>query len=112
MAKANDTPVAAAGIVAIGSMILASSCCLPVLPFVAAAGAAGASALPTSARPYLLGVSVLSIGFGFYQARLVTQCKAGAGRFSLWLLWTSAAVVGISIFFPQMLANVAADLLD
>lgn len=52
---------------AVGSVIAASSCCLPILPLFLAAGFAGSSAFLMAARPYLPGVSVLLIGYGFYQ---------------------------------------------
>jgi hypothetical protein len=44
---------ALASVAAIGSVLAASSCCLPVLPFLFAAGAAGGSAFLTTTRPYL-----------------------------------------------------------
>ena len=43
-----------ASLAALGSVIAASSCCLPLLPFLFAAGAAGTSALAAQLRPYLL----------------------------------------------------------
>ena len=52
---------ALASLAAIGSVLAASSCCLPVLPFVMAAGVAGTSAFLNAARPYLLAVSVVFI---------------------------------------------------
>jgi len=102
---------AAASLAALGSVILASSCCLPVLPFVAAAGAAGASTFLIAARPYLLGCAVLSIGYGFYQARHARQCNARPSALASYTLWASAVLVGLSIFFPQILADLAATFL-
>lgn len=58
---------------ALASAVAASSCCLPLLPFVAAAGFAGSSALFTAVRPYLLMVSVLLIGFAFFQSHRATS---------------------------------------
>jgi hypothetical protein len=58
-----------ASLAAIGSVLVASSCCLPVLPFVMAASFASGSAFLSAARPYLLAASVFFIAFGFYQAR-------------------------------------------
>jgi hypothetical protein len=43
-----------ASLAALGSVIAASSCCLPLLPFLFAAGAAGTSAFVAQLRPYLL----------------------------------------------------------
>jgi len=90
-----------ASVGAVASALAASSCCLPLLPFVAAAGLAGGSALLATLRPYLLGASVLLIGYGFYQARRATQCNCRPRLISRILLWSSAALVAVMIFFPQ-----------
>jgi uncharacterized membrane protein YdjX (TVP38/TMEM64 family) len=55
-----------ASLAALGSVVLASSCCLPMFPFIFAAGAAGSSAFFVKIRPFLLAASLLSIGFAFY----------------------------------------------
>ena len=102
---------AVASVAAIGSVILASSCCFPILPFVFAAGAAGGSTVLTALRPYLLVASLLFVAYGFYQAWRAKQCDCRPGILSSVLLWTSAVLVAVSIFFPQALANAAADLL-
>ena len=103
---------AGASIAAIGSVLAASSCCLPILPFVAAAaGLAGSSAFLAAARPYLLGASVLFIAFGFYQAWRAKQCHSRSSTIGSVLLWLSAVLVLVSIFFPQVIANAAANLL-
>jgi hypothetical protein len=96
---------------AMGSVIAASSCCLPVLPLFFAAGFAGSSAVLTALRPYLLGASVVFIAYAFYQAWRAKQCRKRPSMVSLVLLWTSAFVVVVSLFFPQVLANLAANLL-
>lgn len=100
-----------AGIAAVGSVLAASSCCLPVLPFVAAAGFAGGSAFLAAARPYLLGASILFIAFGFYQASRAKKCQRRPSVAGSVLLWVSALFVVVSIFFPQLMANAAANLL-
>src|SRR5262245_20206187 len=100
-----------ASIAAVGSVLAASSCCLPVLPFMMAAGLAGSSAFLSAARPYFLAASVLLIAFGFYQARSAKKCQRRPGFISSALLWVSAGFVFLSIFFPQALANTAASLL-
>jgi hypothetical protein len=109
-ANANGTRSAAASIAAIGSVIVASSCCLPILPFLFAAGAAGSSALLTELRPYLMGASILFVAYGFYSARRAKQCNCRPSILHSILLWTSAVFVAISIFFPQVLANAVASL--
>jgi hypothetical protein len=102
---------ALASVAAIASVIAASSCCLPILPFVFAASLAGSAAVLTALRPYLLGSSVLFIAYGFYQAQQDKRCSRKPGIIGLLLLWLSAFFVFVSIFFPQVIANVAANFL-
>jgi putative Ca2+/H+ antiporter (TMEM165/GDT1 family) len=96
---------------ALGSVVLASSCCLPLLPFLFAAGAAGTSAFFVKLRPFLLAASVLFIAFGFYQKWRAKQCQCKPNLMSTALLWFSAIVVLIFILFPQAIANILANLL-
>lgn len=96
---------------ALGSVIVASSCCLPLFPFLFAAGTAGASAFVGKARPYLLAVSVLLIAFAFYKSWRARQCSCKPGLLSTILLWFSAIMVFTFIFFPQMIANFLANIL-
>jgi hypothetical protein len=103
-----STRTAWAGVASVLSLVAASVCCLPVLPFMAAAGLAGTSAFLSAARPYLLGVSLLAIGYGFYQARRAKQCGRRPGIAGPTLLWLSLAIVAVSILFPQALANLVA----
>ena len=51
--KSGSTSTVVARLAAFGSVIAASSCCLPLLPFLFAAGAAGTSAFVAQLRPYL-----------------------------------------------------------
>jgi hypothetical protein len=96
---------------ALASVIAASSCCLPLLPFLVAAGAAGTSAFVGKLRPYLLVASVVLIVFAFYKSWRAKRCKRKPGRFSTALLWFSAIVVFVFIFFPQVIANLIANIL-
>ena len=107
----NGRRTALVSIAAVGGVLAASSCCLPVLPFVVAAAFAGGSTFLSAARPYLLGVSILLIAYGFYQAGRAKKCKLRPSVAGSVLLWVSAVFVFISIFFPQVMANAAADLL-
>src|SRR5437660_11428772 len=86
---------------ALASAVAASSCCLPLLPFVAAAGFAGSSALFTAVRPYLLALSVLLIGFAFYRAHRAKRCNCRPSKLSTAVLWFSAGIVTVMILFPQ-----------
>ena len=98
----------AASLAAIGSVVAASSCCLPLFPFMMAAGLAGTSAFLTEVRPYLLVGSILFIAFGFYQARRARKCNRRTSTVALVLLCVSAGFVLISILFPQIIANAIA----
>ena len=110
--KSDSRSTVVASLAALGSVIVASSCCLPLLPFLFAAGAAGTSALAVRLRPYFaLVLSVLLIAFGFYRSWRAQQCNCKPSRISTFLLWFSATVVVAFIFFPQVIANLLADLL-
>ena len=104
-----------AALSAVGSVLAAGTCCLPVLPFVLAAGTAGSARfLPTflgALRPYLLGLSVLLIALGFYQSRRATRCNCKPNAISQLVLWLSALIVAISILLPQAFADLVERLL-
>lgn len=101
----------AASLAALGSVALASSCCLPLFPFLVAAGAAGSSAFFVTIRPFLLAASVLLIAFGFYQRWRAKKCQCKPSLISAILLWFSTVVVLVFSLFPQAIANLLADLL-
>ena len=94
---------------AVGGILAAASCCLPILPFAVAAGLAGGSAFLSAARPYLLGVSVLLAGYGFYEVRRARKCRRRPSVVVSALVWLSMAFVLFSILFPQAMANAAAN---
>lgn len=108
--ETRDSRTAIASLAAIGSVIAASSCCLPILPFAFAAGFAGTSAVLGVMRPYLLGAAVLFIAYGFYQAWRTKQCQRRPSLLSYLFLGASTVLVAVSIVFPQVLANAAANL--
>ncbi len=105
----------AAAISAVGSVLAAATCCLPVLPFVVVAGTAGSARFLSSfigaLRPYLLGASVLFIALGFYQSRRASQCNCKPSVLSQVVLWVSALIVAISILLPQVFADLVERLL-
>ncbi len=113
--KPSSKGALAAALSAVGSVLAAATCCLPVLPFVLAAGTAGSAAFLssfiTSLRPYLLGVSVVFIAFGFYQSRRASQCNCKPSVLSQVILWLSALIVAISILLPQAFADLVERLL-
>jgi hypothetical protein len=97
-----------ASIVAILSSIATIGCCLP-LGFAAALGAGAASVFFATLRPWLLGLSVALLTFGFWQQRRVSQCSIRARKMGNILLWTALAVVLGMIVFPQQIAAFIAD---
>src|SRR5260370_39466527 len=54
-ASSSGASTAAVSFAAIGSVLAASSCCLPLFPFMMAAGLAGTAAFLSQVRPYLFG---------------------------------------------------------
>jgi hypothetical protein len=104
----NSRKTALASLGAIGSILAATSCCWPILPFLFAAGTAGSSVWLMRLRPYLLAASTLFVAFGFYQAWRAKRCHSKPRLLSTLLLWFSAVVVLVSILFPEALANLLA----
>jgi len=114
--KTSSKGALAAALSAVGSVLAAATCCLPVLPFVLAAGTASSATFLSSyisaLRPYLLGVSVLFIALGFYQSRRrASQCNCKPSLLSQVVLWVSALIVAISILLPQAFADLVERLL-
>lgn len=97
-----------ASLAAILSSIATLSCCLP-LGFAAAIGTGAASAFFTTLRPWLLGLSVALIAFGFWQQHRAKQCAVRGRLLGNVLLWAAVAVVLGMILFPQEIAGVIAD---
>lgn len=98
----------ASSIVAIGSVLAASSCCLPLGTLWLAAGAAGAGALIDQYRPWLMGLSLALIAYGFFEASRAKKCGRNPGWLSRGLLWFSLIFVGVSLLFPQIFASLLA----
>jgi hypothetical protein len=99
-----------ASLAALGSAVLASSCCLPLLPFLAAAGTAGGSAFFVKLRPFLVAASVGFVALGFYQGWRAKRCGRKQSVLSSTMLWISAFFVLVFTLFPQAMANFIADL--
>jgi hypothetical protein len=93
---------------AILSSLASLSCCLP-LGFAAALGTGAASAFLTTLRPWLLGLSVVLLGLGFWQQRRATQCAVKGKVVGKILLWAAVIVVLGMILFPQQIAGFLAD---
>jgi len=83
------------------------SCCLP-LGFAAALGAGAASAFFATLRPWLLGLSIALIGFGFWQQHRAKQCAIRGRWLGKVLLWAAVVMVLGMILFPQQIAGLVA----
>jgi hypothetical protein len=83
-------------------------CCLP-LGFAGALGAAGASAFLQRFRPWLLALSMVFLGVGFWQRRCAKLCAAKRNYLSTVLFWTAVVLVVAMIVFPQEIAGFVAD---
>jgi hypothetical protein len=94
---------------AILTSLLTLGCCLP-LPFLGAAGLASASVFLAGARPWLLGLSVILLGAGFYQVYRGMRCRARQSKTAIALLSLATLVVVLLLLFPQVIASVLADL--
>jgi hypothetical protein len=99
---------AAPAVGALASLAAALSCCLPLGPVVAAAGAAGASAFLVHARPYLMGLSLALLAFGFWRAYARKACTPHPAIWPRLLLWLALAANAGFLFFPQPMANLLA----
>jgi hypothetical protein len=113
--KPSSKGAIAAALSAVGSVLAALTCCLPVLPFVLAAGTASSARFLSfyigALRPYLLAFSVLLIALGFYQSKRASQCNCKPSVLSQTILWLSALIVAISILLPQAFADLVERLL-
>jgi len=98
-----------ASVAAVLSSLLTLGCCLP-LPFLGAAGVAGASVLLAGARPWLLGLSIILLGLGFFQVYRGMRCRARQSKTAIALLALATVVVVLLLLFPQVIASVLADI--
>src|SRR5918911_2377455 len=104
---------------AVAAAAAGSLCCIgPLLFVVLGVGAFGASALFETLRPYLLGLAVLLLAFGFYRAyfrRVGTSCAPGAAcasksasratRLSLWVSAFAVLAFTLSPYYAGTLAR-------
>ena len=97
-----------ASLAAILSAVATISCCLP-LGFAAALGAGAASAFFTTLRSWLLGLSVVLLGLGFWQQHRAKQCSIRGQLIGNVLLWTALVMIVGMILFPQEIAAFIAD---
>jgi hypothetical protein len=94
---------------AVLSSLLTLGCCLP-LPFLGAAGVAGASVFLAGARPWMLAISITLLGWGFFQVYRGVRCRTRQSKTAIALLSVATIVVVLLLLFPQAVASVLADL--
>ena len=98
--------------------IAASLCCiLPIVFALAGAGIVGASAFFAAWRPYLLGITFLLLGLGFYFAYRKPKhaCEPGSvcekpatkrtGRIWLWITTAVVLIVAAFPYYSEPVAN-------
>jgi hypothetical protein len=105
-----DLKPALSSLAALGGVLAAFSCCLPLPVIIASAGLAGASSVLVSLRPWLMGASLLLLAFGFWQTYRRASCSRGRGIATKALLWLSLAIIVAMLLFPQTIAGWLADL--
>jgi len=98
-----------ASVGAVLASLLTLGCCLP-LPFLGAAGIAGASVLFAGARPWLLGFSIILLGLGFFQVYRGVRCRRRQSKPAIAMLSFATIVVVLLLLFPQVIASVVADI--
>jgi uncharacterized membrane protein YidH (DUF202 family) len=89
------------------SALATLACCLP-LGIAGAVGALGLSFALAALRPWLIGVAVLLLAFGFWQMYRGQRTCRRRSPLSLVLLSVSAAIVFAVIVFPQQIAELLA----
>ncbi|MGO4880784.1 MAG: hypothetical protein ACLP59_08185 [Bryobacteraceae bacterium] len=85
-------------VAAVVSALAAFSCCLPLGPFLLAAGSAGAAGFLLPLEPYLIAFSVLMLAVGFVQAFRARQCGRGRRTLNIIVLLCSTGLVAAMLF--------------
>lgn len=101
--------ITGASLGAIVTSLLTLSCCLP-LPFLGAAGIAGAALFFAKGRLWLLGISVVLIGTGFFQVYRGLRCRTPQNKTAIAFLGLATLVVVLLLLFPQIIASALADI--
>ena len=89
------------------SALATMACCLP-LGIAGAVGSLGLSVALESLRPWLLGLSVVFLGFGAWQLYRGGRTCRRRSRLSIILFSLSAIIVLAVLLFPQKLAELMA----
>ena len=84
-------------------------CCVP-LTFAGAFGLASLSAWAIEYRTWLVGLSIVLLGFGFVQIYRQPAACAPRSRLSVAMVWLSAGFVAVVFLLPQVVATIMANL--
>jgi len=98
MSQASPRGALASAVASVAGALAALSCCLPLGPFLLAAGSAGASAFLLSLQPYLIAFSAVMLAAGFVQAFRARQCTRRRRALNLAVLVCSTALVAAMLF--------------
>src|SRR5262245_62234378 len=93
VSDSNSRSTLASAASAVLGLLAAMSCCLPTGVLLASAGLAGASAFFETAAPYLIGLSILSLGFGLWYAARARSCSLARRRLYLGVIGVRVLVV-------------------
>ena len=99
---------ASASLSAIFGAFATFGCCL-LLGSLAAVGVGTASAFFARFRPWLMGLSIVLIGLGFWQQRRAKKCNVRGRMLGGILLWSAVVVVVAMILFPGPISAFIAD---
>jgi hypothetical protein len=105
-----DRGVLLSSLAAVGSLVAASSCCLPIGTLLLATGTAGAGAVADALRPYLMTLSLGLLALAFWQTKRAARCRR-PNPLNLLVLGASTALLVLFLLFPQIVAGWLADLL-
>lgn len=88
----------ASSVSAVASALAALSCCLPLGPFLLAAGSAGFAGVLLAWQPYLIAFSVLMLIIGFAQAFRARQCGRRRRSLNVAVLLCATGMVAAMLF--------------
>ena len=95
-----------ASLAAMGGALAASACCLPLMPFLLAAGLAGSAGFLIRARPYLIAASVLLLVYGCFGLVRFRRMQGKLPVLRAALLLLSVSLVGVAVVSPQLFERV------
>jgi hypothetical protein len=108
MHRPSGTGAVLSSVASLASLTAALSCCLPLGTMLMAAGAAGASLVAETLRPWLLWLSVACVVVAFVQTYVRGRCEFRYRRVRTLLLWFSVLVTGATLLAPRLTSSLLA----